>query len=130
MATLHHQLGKICLLAMILAGCQHAEPLAAPAQLLPSRAQAVCLKQIQASIERDTREPVVLPEAVFAQSDRLSLSPAPLLDSQGRLAQGRVRGVPESYRLSKRQNSCYLLREKTMQTTLLDACECEVLATR
>jgi hypothetical protein len=130
MTSLHLKLSKIFLTGMILAGCQHPSPVPTPAQLLPSQMQAACLKQIQASIERDIGEPVVLTEAVFAKSDVLSLSLAPILDPQGRLAQGRVRGIPESYRLSKRQHSCYLLREKTMQSTLLDACQCEALAAR
>lgn len=115
---------------MAMVGCQHAAPAATPAKLITSPSPSACLKQIQANIEKDMGEPVVLTEAAFAQSDLLSISPAPILDPQGRLAQGRVRGVPESYRLSKDQRGCYLLREKTKQSILLDACQCEALTSR
>jgi hypothetical protein len=116
--------------AVVLAGCQHSAPAATPAKLLPGSSQAACLKQIQSIIEKDMGEPVMLTEAAFAQSDLLSISPAPILDPQGRLAQGRIRGMPESYRLSKNQRGCYMLREKMKQSILLDACACEALISR
>ncbi len=125
-----YQRFSVCLAIIMLAGCQHAAPAATPAKLLQGSAHAACLKQIQAIIEKDMGEPLILTEAVFAQSDFLSISPAQILDAHGRPAQGRIRGVPESYRLTQDQRGCMLLRNKTMQSTRLNACQCEAWVQR
>lgn len=78
-------------------------------------------------MERDLGEPVELTNAAFAKSDRLPMGPAELLDAQGRLLQGRQRGQPEGYRLSKHQNVCQLQRDNHVGKSALNACQCRVM---
>ena len=76
---------------------------------------------------RDLGGPVELTNAAFAKSDRLPMGPAERLDAQGRLLQGRQRGQPEGYRLSKHQNVCQLQRDNHVDKSALDACQCRVM---
>lgn len=115
-----------CMAAIVLTACQHPTLLATPATLM-TPVQAACLKQMQTVIAQDLPQgqSLVLTDAAFATSDLLRISPSDLADAQGRLMQGRMRGLPESYRLRKDHNQCFILREQTMQSTRLDACSCK-----
>ncbi len=117
----------LCALAAVLAGCQHQPPLSEPALLVVGASHASCLQQIEKIMERDLGEPVELTNAAFAKSDRLPMGPAELLDAQGRLLQGRQRGQPEGYRLSKHQNVCQLQRDNHVGKSALNACQCRVM---
>lgn len=113
--------------AALLVACQHAPSKPVPATLVVNSTHAGCLQQIQAIIERDLSQPVRLTNAAFAQSSQLAISPAELTDAQGRLAQGRVRGLPEAYELLKKQSSCEMIRRSTGAATELTSCSCNAL---
>jgi hypothetical protein len=108
----------------VLVACQHAPGTPTPATLSISTTHAACLQQIQAAIANDLGQPVRLTEAAFAQSASLSISPTEILDPQGRVAQGRIRGLPELYQLRKINSNCELVRSATGATTVLSACSC------
>ena len=108
----------------MLAACQHAPGTPMPAMLSISATHWACLQQIQVAIANDLGQPVRLTEAAFAQSASLSISPAEILDPQGRVAQGRIRGLPELYQLRKINSNCELERSATGAISALSACSC------
>lgn len=109
---------------LFLAGCQSAGSNAVPARIGADRMTDACMVQMQKFITSQQGLGTVLTAAAFAQSDSLSIVEAPLADSTGQLAQGRIRDMPQTYRLSKSPVGCTILRESDGTNALLDACNC------
>jgi hypothetical protein len=65
-----------------------------------------------------------LTPAAFATEDRLSIVTADPLDGAGVPRSGRIRGLPDNFRLSIHHGRCVMTREQDGKTTLLDACTC------
>jgi hypothetical protein len=114
-------------LSTLMVACQHSPSVSEPALLVVTASHSACLQQIEGIMERDLGGPVELTNAAFAKSNRLSMGPAELLDAQGRPLQGRMRGQPEGYRLSKNQNACQLQRDNYAGVKTLSACQCRVI---
>jgi hypothetical protein len=112
---------------IFLAGCQSAGSAAVPARIGADRMTSACTAQMQKFITSKQGLATVLTPAAFAQSDSLSIVEAPLTDKTGQLAQGRVRDMPETYRLSKGPAGCTILRESDGTSAVLDACNCAPL---
>jgi hypothetical protein len=83
-----------------------------------------CLAQMQEAVQQSGEPRVVLGAAAFAQEDRLTVVPAELLDASGLPREGRIRGVPESYRLTKEGEGCVIIRERDGKAAPLPACRC------
>lgn len=111
-----------------LSACQSAPPAAVPARMVAEQTSAQCLAQMQSAAQRADGPRVVLTPAAFAQSDRLSIVPAQtVLDAAGQPADGRMRGKPDSYRLTMGQGVCTMTREADGVATPLTACTCVAL---
>jgi hypothetical protein len=101
---------------------------------------------MQAAVQQEGNPRVVIGSAAFAQEDRFSIVPAELFDESGLNSgsaslhsfepakpdsalprDGRIRGVPESYRLTKEGERCVMTRERDGKAVQLTACRCEVL---
>jgi hypothetical protein len=114
-------------LSTLMVACQHSPSVSEPALLVVTASHSACLQQIEGIMERDLGGPVELTNAAFSKSTRLNMGPAELLDAQGRPLQGRMRGQPEGYRLSKNQNACQLQRDNYSGVKTLSACQCRVV---
>ncbi|TAG28177.1 MAG: hypothetical protein EAZ37_02375 [Burkholderiales bacterium] len=117
----------LCALCGLFVACQHSPSVSEPALLVITPSHATCLQQIESIMTRDLGGPVELTHAAFAKSDRLRMGPAELLDAQGRPLQGRLRGQPEGYRLSKNQNACQLQRDNHADVRILSSCQCRAV---
>ncbi len=118
------------LTALALSACQSTAQPPVPAKLIVTANHSACLAQIQNAAKRPDGIAVVLTNAAFANTDRLSIVPAELRDTSGNPAQGRQRGVPDSYLLRLDSQRCVMQREGDGQSTVLSACSCEALATK
>ncbi len=116
----------LCMLPLLLAtACQSGPTAAVPARMVAERTTEQCLAQMQKAAQRPSAARVVLTTAAFAQSDRLSIGPAPSqLDAAGQPADGRMRGLPDSYRLTVNGGMCSMTREADAVTTPLTDCSC------
>lgn len=111
-----------------LAACQSAPPAQVPARMVAAQTSEQCLAQMQAATQHTDGPRVVLTQAAFAQSDRLSIVPAQtVLDAAGQPADGRVRGLPDSYRLTVSAGVCTMTREADGKATVLTACTCAAM---
>jgi hypothetical protein len=95
-----------------------------PAHLVASQTNTACIAQMQQTALRATGHPVVLTPAAFATDDHLGIVAADPLDAKGLPGSGRLRGVPESYRLSLSGGRCTMTHPRSGQAAVLDACTC------
>ena len=117
-----------CLPLLLATACQSGSPVAVPARMVAQNMTEQCLAQMQKAAQRADGVRVVLTSAAFAQSDRLNIGPTQtVLDAAGQPADGRIRGVPDSYRLTLNQGVCTMTREADAQATALTACSCVAL---
>ena len=119
----------LLLLSLLLTACQ-SDPPSAPvaARMAADTTTAQCLAQIQTATQRPGAGRVVLTAAAFATDDRLSIAPADtVLDAAGQAANGRVLGLPDSFRLTRNNGVCTMVREADGQATPLTACSCVAL---
>lgn len=110
-----------------LAACQTqpTAPIAVPALMVASKTEAQCVAQMQAAAQRHGGSRVVLTTAAFATEDRLSIVPADsVVDAAGQPASGRLRGVPDSFRLTLNNGVCTMVREADSKASPLTACTC------
>lgn len=113
--------------AVALAACQShpTAPIVAPALMVASKTDAQCVAQMQAAAQRQGGSRVVLTPAAFALEDRLSIVPADtVVDAASQPANGRLRGPPDSYRLTLNNGVCTMVREADAQAHPLTACTC------
>lgn len=121
--------GGLC--ALLLTAC-HSYPSAPPptplpAHLVAEKTSAQCIAQMQTAAQRPDGSRVVLTTAAFAHEDRLSIVQSDtILDAAGQPANGRMRGVPDSFRLTLNKGVCTMVREIDAQATALTACTCVV----
>lgn len=113
---------------LLLSACQTG-PSAAPdatvrAHLVVSQTNSACIAQMQQAALRSTGQPVVLTPAAFATDDHLGIVAADPLDAKGLPSSGRLRGMPESYRLSLNAGRCVMTHPRSGQAAVLDACTC------
>ncbi len=112
---------------LALAACQShpTAPIAAPALMVASKTDAQCTAQMQAAAQRQGASRVVLTPAAFAVEDRLSIVPADtVVDAAGQPASGRLRGLPDSFKLILNNGVCTMVREADAQASSLPACTC------
>lgn len=109
---------------VFLVGCQSAGSAGVPARMGADRMTDACIVQMQKFITSKQGLGTVLSAAAFAQSDSLSIVEAPFTDKTGQLAQGRIRDMPQTYRLTKSTAGCTMLRESDGTSGLMDACNC------
>lgn len=96
--------------------------------MVADKTSAQCLEQMQAAAQRPGAGRVALTPAAFATEDRLSIVPADtVLDAAGQPASGRLRGVPDSFRLTLNNGVCTMVHEADAHATPLTACTCVVL---
>jgi hypothetical protein len=117
----------VALGAVALSACQShpIAPTAVPALMVASKTDAQCVAQMQGAAQRPGVARVVLTPAAFAVEDRLSIVPADtVLDAAGQPASGRLRGLPDSFRLTLNNGVCTMVREADAQTSPLTACTC------
>ncbi len=110
--------------SLLLAACQTAPSGPVPAHLVASRTNAACIAQMQQAAGRAGGYPVALTPAAFAAEDLLSIVAADPLDAAGLPRSGRVRGRPDSYRLSLNSGRCVMTHEQGGHSAVLDACTC------
>jgi hypothetical protein len=110
--------------ALLITACQ--TPSAAPvaARMQQEKTTDACIAQMQEAAASPGSPKVVLTRAAFATDDRLSIVPAELTDAAGLPRDGRVRGVPDSYRLTLQDGACVMTRERDGKATPLSACGC------
>jgi hypothetical protein len=113
---------------LLLSGCQSA-PSGAPsgpvrAHLVVSQTNSACIAQMQHAALQAAGHPVVLTPAAFATDDHLGIVAADPLDAKGLPSSGRLRGGPESYRLSLSAGRCTMTHPRSGQAAVLDACTC------
>lgn len=108
--------------------CQSADASSVPARMSEGRASTACIAQMQDFITLQQGLRTVLTHAAFADSNFLSIVTTPLLDDNGRLAQGRERSLPTVYELSKSTAGCTITRGGTSNSLLLTSCSCTPLA--
>ncbi len=113
---------------LLTTACQSGSPVAVPARMVAAHTTEQCLAQMQKAAQRADGHRVVLTTAAFAQTDRLSIGPAQtVLDAAGQPADGRMRGLPDSYRLTLIHGVCTMTREADGQATPLTDCSCTAL---
>jgi starvation-inducible outer membrane lipoprotein len=95
-----------------------------PAHLVASQTNSACIAQMQQAALRASGHPVVLTPAAFATDDHLDIVAADPLDAKGLPSSGRLRGVPESYRLTLSAGRCVMTHPRSGQAAVLDACTC------
>jgi hypothetical protein len=117
-------IATLCSTAWLLAACQTAPTAPLPAHLVADKTNAACIAQMQMAASRPDGNTVVLTPAAFATEDRLSIVIADPLDGAGVPRSGRIRGVPDIFRLSLHHGRCVMTREQDGKSTLLDACTC------
>ncbi len=119
----------IWLLPLLMAACQSApSPGPVPARMVADTTSAQCIAQMQTTAQRPTAGRVVLTTAAFATDDRLSIAPADtVLDTAGQPANGRMQGLPDSFRLTLHNGVCTMVREADGKATPLTACSCVAL---
>jgi hypothetical protein len=124
--TLPKGLLRVSLLtvSLLLAACQTAPSGPMPAHLVASQTGSACIAQMQQAALRAAGQPVVLTPAAFATDDHLGIVAADPLDAKGLPSSGRLRGVPESYRLSLNAGRCIMTHPRSGQAAVLDACTC------
>ncbi len=113
--------------AVFLAGCQTTAATRLPARMVSEKMTDACLAQMQSAVQQKGEPRVVLGNAAFAQEDRLTVVPAELLDESGLPRDGRIRGVPDSYRLTKEGKRCVITRERDGKAAPLTDCSCVVM---
>lgn len=110
---------------LILAACQSYPSVPVPARMLAEKTQAQCIDQMQNAVQRPGGNRAVLTRAAFATEDRLTIVPSQsVLDAAGQPADGRMQGVPDSFRLTLNNGVCTLVREVDAMATSLPACTC------
>jgi hypothetical protein len=109
---------------LLLSACQTAASGAVPAHLVASQTNSACIAQMQQAVLRAAGHPVVLTPAAFATDDHLGIVAADPLDAKGLPSSGRLRGVPESYRLTLSAGRCTMTHPRSGQAAVLDACTC------
>jgi len=116
-----------CLGVLALAACNSIPPAtdAVRALRISNKADAQCIAQIQAAMQRPGGSAVVLGATAFTVEDRLSIVPSDTVsDAAGQPASGRLLGRPDRFRLTLNQGVCTLVREADAQSTPLAACAC------
>ena len=114
------------LLLQLLTACQSYPP-SAPvvARMAAPGPSAQCIEQMQTAARRAGSERVVLTRAAFATQDRLSIVPSDtVVDAAGQPANERLRGLPDSFRLTLNTGVCTMVREADGRATTLPACSC------
>ena len=121
--------GTPLLLLQLLGACQAYAPTApVPARMAADGAPTQCIEQMQTAAQRPGASRVVLTGAAFATQDRLSIVPSDtVLDAAGQPANGRLRGLPDSFRLTLSNGACTMVREADGKVTPLPACTCVAL---
>lgn len=114
----------LCCTAWLVAACQTAPSAPLRAHLVAGHTNAACIAQMQTAALRPGGNPVVLTPAAFATEDQLSIVTADPLDAAGVPRSGRIRSMPDNFRLTIHHNRCVMTREQDGKTTLLDACTC------
>jgi starvation-inducible outer membrane lipoprotein len=117
-------IGMLVSVSLLLAACQTAPSGPVPAHLVASQTRSACIAQMQQAAARAGGYPVVLTPAAFATEDLLSIVTADPLDAAGLPGSGRLRGMPDSYRLSLNAGRCVMTHERSGQAAVLDACTC------
>jgi hypothetical protein len=114
------------LLQLLLTACQsYPSSATVPARMAAEKTSAQCIEQMQTAAQRPGAGRVALTAAAFATDDRLSIAPSDtLLDAAGHPASGRVRGLPDSFRLTLNNGVCTMVREADARATPLTACTC------
>ena len=113
---------------MLLAACQSYPSVTVPARMVADKTQAQCIDQMQTAVQRPGGNRAVLTRAAFATEDRLTIVPSPsVLDAAGQPANGRMLGVPDSFRLTLNNGVCTVVREADALATPLPACTCVAL---
>lgn len=93
--------------------------------MVASKTDAQCVAQMQAAAQRADAGRVVLTPAAFAVADRLSIVPADtVVDATGQPAGGRLRGLPDTFRLTLNNGVCTMVRESDARASPLTACTC------
>jgi starvation-inducible outer membrane lipoprotein len=124
MACLKAKLALLCASALLLVACQSTPSAPVPAHLVAHKTNAACIAQMQTAATRPGGKRVVLTPTAFAAEDHLSIASTDPLDGAGLPRSGRLRDVPDSYRLTLNNGSCTMTREQGGQTTVLSACTC------
>jgi hypothetical protein len=114
----------LCVGILLLAACQSTPPAPVPAHLVANKTNAACIAQMQNAATRPGGHRVVLTPAAFATEDHLSIAAVDPVDAQGLPRSGRLRGVPDTYRLTLNNGSCTMTREHDGLATALTACTC------
>ena len=114
-----------CVPLLLLTACQSYSSAVVPARMRAEQNGMQCFAQMQNAAQRPGGGRVVLTPAAFATEDRLSIVPSETVeDAAGQPASGRMRGIPDSFRLTLNNGVCTMVREADAQATALTACSC------
>jgi hypothetical protein len=124
MARIKAKLALLCASALLLVACQSTPPTPVPVRLVADKTNAACIAQMQNAATKPGGNRVVLTPAAFATEDYLSIVAIDPLDAAGLPRSGRLRDIPDSYRLTLNNGICNMTREQGGQATVLSACTC------